>query len=607
MRPEPATPYEATPRFEPAPGGPRFVLTHRPLRVPERGTVILAPPFAEEMNKCRRMFAQTARALSADGWRVVQIDLYGCGDSAGDFGTAAWRHWVADLERAIGTHHAAGELWLWGVRAGAVLLSPLLEAQPWANLLLWQPAHDGAVVLNQFLRLRASAALLDGNGSVDRKHLRQQLARGESVEVAGYLLAPLLANPLADARLALPAHFKGRVLWFDVANDAAESVSAATRRMVETWRAAGHAVEFETVVGPQFWQTVEIAEAPALIERTRGALARSRGPADATLARPVHAEHSPASQQLPYGERVAWIACGGERMLGVVCEPVGPRPSEQGVLIVVGGPQYRVGSHRQFVRLARALARAGYTSLRFDCRGMGDSEGAARAFEDIEQDLDAVIDLLCAQPGIRSVAIWALCDAASAALMFCTADPRVSGLVLLNPWVRSEATLATTHLRHYYGQRLLEREFWIRLLRAQFDWRSSLRGLYGSLRRAARRSRTDDRETFQAKMADGWRRFRGPIALMLSGRDLTAKEFLEHATSDSRWQGLLARPNVRRVELPDADHTFSSSQWHEWLEEQTIRWLGSTTSAGAVSDARPSGRGAVASSCGEPARIGGSR
>jgi exosortase A-associated hydrolase 1/exosortase A-associated hydrolase 2 len=603
---DPLTPYEATARFEPAPGGPRFVLTHRPLRGPERGTVILAPPFAEEMNKSRRMFAQTARALSADGWRVVQIDLYGCGDSAGDFGTATWQHWVADLERAIGTHHADGQLWLWGVRAGAVLLSPLLEAQPAANLLLWQPAHDGAVVLNQFLRLRASGALFNGNGSVDRNHLRQQLARGESVEVAGYLLTPLVANHLADARLALPPQFRGRVLWFDVAGDAAESVSPAAQRMVETWRAAGHTVECETVVGPQFWQTVEIAEAPALIERTRSAIARSRGPADAAPSGPVCAEHSPASPQQPYREKVAWIDCGGERMLGVVCEPAGARPSEQGVLIAVGGPQYRVGSHRQFVRIARALARAGYISLRFDYRGMGDSEGAVRTFEDIEQDLDAAIDLLCAQPGIRSVAILALCDAASAALMFCTANPRVSGLMLLNPWVRSEATLATTHLRHYYGQRLLEREFWIRLLRAQFDWRSSLRGLYDSVRRAARRSRTDDRQTFQAKMADGWCRFRGPISLMLSGRDLTAKEFLEHVTSDSRWQGLLARPNVGRVELADADHTFSISQWHEWLEEQTTRWLGSTTPAGVVSDARPAGRGAVATSRGEPA-VGGSR
>lgn len=284
---------------------------------------------------------------------------------------------------------------------------------------------------------------------------------------------------------------------------------------------------------------------------------------------------APALAGLAYVESPTWITCGDDRMLGIKCGPIGRSASRRAVLIVVGGPQYRVGSHRQFVLLARRLAHAGYVSLRFDYRGMGDSEGEPRTFETIGEDLDAAIDFLCAQPGIRSVVIWALCDAASAALMFCGAHPRVSGFMLLNPWVRSESTLATAQLKHYYGQRLLEREFWSRLVRAQFDWRASLRGLYDAMRRAMRRSRMTDDDSFQARMAEGWRRFRGPILLALSGRDLTAKEFVEHAATDSRWRGLLERGNVRRIELAGADHTFSSAQWHAWLEDQTIRWLDS--------------------------------
>ena len=245
--------------------------------------------------------------------------------------------------------------------------------------------------------------------------------------------------------------------------------------------------------------------------------------------------------------------------------------------------------------------------MRFDFRGMGDSEGAARSFEDVEQDLQAAIDALCNEPGVRSVVIWALCDAASAALMFGTADARVSGLVLLNPWVRSETTLATTHLKHYYGQRLLQREFWVRLMRAQFDWRTSLRDLFRSLRRAARASAPAERTAFQTRMADGWRRFRGPIALVLSGRDLTAKEFLERAASDPRWQGLLTRSNVSRCELPDADHTFSSAPWHRWLEEQTLRWLGSAQPASFAPGGCPQGLGVVARRHDEPVPIGSSR
>jgi exosortase A-associated hydrolase 1/exosortase A-associated hydrolase 2 len=607
LRPDPARAYEATAAFEPAPGGPRFVLTHRPLRVAERGTVILAPPFAEEMNKCRRMAALTARALAADGWRVVQVDLYGCGDSAGDFDTASWQQWVADLERAVGTHHAGGKLWLWGVRAGALLLPPLLEAIPGANLLLWQPAHDGAAVLNQFLRLRASAALLERNETADRAQLRARLAQGEPIEVAGYPLSPQVANPLAAARLALPPDFGGRVVWFDVGDDPAEPASAARQKMHEAWRAAGHRVQFEAVVGPKFWQTVETAEAPALIERTRAALARPDERARAASRTIARAQTARASSQGPYVEKAVWIACEGERMLGVVCAPREARTCEQAVLIPVGGPQYRVGSHRQFVLLARTLAGAGYTSLRFDFRGMGDSEGAARTFEDVEQDLKAAIDTLCNEPGVRSVAIWALCDAASAALMFGTADARVSGLVLLNPWVRSETTLATTHLKHYYGQRLLQREFWVRLLRAQFDWRASLRDLYRSLRRAARASAPAERTAFQTRMAQGWRCFRSPIALVLSGRDLTAKEFLEHAASDPRWRGLLTHPNVRRFDLPEADHTFSSGPWHRWLEERTLRWLEGSQPASLAPSGCPPSSAAVARPRGEPVPIGGSR
>lgn len=277
MQPDLADARETSAHFEAAAGGPRFVLTHRPRRTAERGTVVLAPPFAEEMNKCRRMLARTARALAADGWCVVQVDLYGCGDSAGEFEDATWEQWVADLAQAVDTHaRTNGGLWLWGVRAGALLLPPLLRAHPHAHVLLWQPAHDGATILNQFLRLHTSAALLDGGSPGNRAGLHQQLARGEPVEVAGYVLPSRVADGLAAARLELPAQSVGRIVWLEVAAQADDTMPAAARRTLDTWRAAGRAVEFETVVGPQFWQTVEIAEAPELIERTRSALARPR-------------------------------------------------------------------------------------------------------------------------------------------------------------------------------------------------------------------------------------------------------------------------------------------------------------------------------------------
>src|SRR5262245_48200607 len=96
---------------------------------------------------------------------------------------------------------------------------------------------------------------------------------------------------------------------------------------------------------------------------------------------------------LPYAERAIGFACGDDALVGVVTEPT-THAASTAVLIVVGGPQYRAGSHRQFVQLARALARGGHAVLRFDCRGMGDSSGELLDFEGIAQDIDAAIGAL---------------------------------------------------------------------------------------------------------------------------------------------------------------------------------------------------------------------
>jgi exosortase A-associated hydrolase 1 len=158
-----------------------------------------------------------------------------------------------------------------------------------------------------------------------------------------------------------------------------------------------------------------------------------------------------------------------------------PDPSAGcGVLVVVGGPQYRVGSHRQFLLLARRLAAEGYPTMRFDYRGMGDASGEMHGFEEVSADIGAALDAFqLACPSLRRIVLWGLCDAASAALLYvqATRDPRVAGLVLLNPWVRSETSLAQTQIKHYYRQRLLQGDFWWKLLSGRMEVLKSVRGL----------------------------------------------------------------------------------------------------------------------------------
>ena len=267
--------------------------------------------------------------------------------------------------------------------------------------------------------------------------------------------------------------------------------------------------------------------------------------------------------------RALSFACGGDWLYGVLDAPA--LPHKRGVLIVVGGPQYRAGSHRQFTLLARSLAAQGIAAMRFDYRGMGDSEGAMRDFETVDDDLRAALDTFCAQvPGMTDVVLWGLCDAASAAALYAAKDTRVAGLVLLNPWVRTESGQAKATLKHYYRARLLDVQLWKKLASFNFDVRAaagSFRRLLGSAVKAAPAGALPDR------MHDGLDRFGGKLLVILSGADLTAQEFSDLAAGSPKWQGLMGAPRVTRKLLPKADHTCSRREWHEQLAQWTADWV----------------------------------
>lgn len=277
-------------------------------------------------------------------------------------------------------------------------------------------------------------------------------------------------------------------------------------------------------------------------------------------------------------EEVLPVPCGDALLTGILHLPPSTAPSRSTALvIVVGGPQYRVGSHRQFVLLARAAAAAGYAVLRFDTRGMGDSDGQHPGFEQLSADLAAAVDALVARlPGISSVALWGLCDGASAALLYVDErrDPRVRGLCLANPWVRSTQTQARVTLRHYYTQRILQPEFWRKLLRGRIG-REALRE-FQSNRLAARSGSTAAvTAPFHERMLRGLVNFEGPVMVLLSEHDYTAREFSERTQTDARWQAALRRPRVHLRDLPGADHTFSDAGAQHRAEAETLRWLDS--------------------------------
>jgi uncharacterized protein len=271
------------------------------------------------------------------------------------------------------------------------------------------------------------------------------------------------------------------------------------------------------------------------------------------------------------------FACEGDELVAML--HVAAPGAAKGILVVVGGPQYRVGSHRQFVHLARRLAGSGYPVLRFDYRGMGDSDGDPRDFEKIGADVRAAADtFMRACPSLQEIVVFGLCDAASAAMFYAPTDPRVTGLVLLNPWVRTEQTLAESYVRNYYGQRIFQRDFWAKLLGGDVDIAAALKSFFANVWLAlVRRRQAQDHspapQLLPARMLNAWRAFRGRTLLILSGRDLTAGEF-EITAQTGLWPETLSRGNVLQVRLPEADHTLSRHEWKEQVATACLEWLG---------------------------------
>ena len=241
-----------------------------------RGAIVYVHPFAEEMNKARRMAAVSARSLSAAGFSVLMIDLYGCGDSAGDFADATWEAWVDDVVAAAQwlRSRTGIDAALWGLRAGCLLAKAAAQALEYSpNLLFWQPVVSGGQHLQQFLRLRVAqhVGASGAEGRVGTKELRAELQSGATVAVAGYALAPGVALGLEAAELT-PLRHATRAAWLEVSSSDPPELSPAGRLRMQAWQAAGHDVAEHAVAGLPFWQTQEIAECVALVEATRAAV-----------------------------------------------------------------------------------------------------------------------------------------------------------------------------------------------------------------------------------------------------------------------------------------------------------------------------------------------
>ena len=257
--------------------------------------------------------------------------------------------------------------------------------------------------------------------------------------------------------------------------------------------------------------------------------------------------------------------CHGATLAGVLH----PAAGDTGVVIVSGGVQTRAGSHRGFVDLADRLAAAGHPTLRFDRRGVGDSDGDDVGFRDSADDIAAAIAALRMKfPHVTQIVGWGLCDGATALALNAT-SLGLNGLVLANPWTRDADEAIDTPPRAAvaarYRERLTSPREWLRLARHGFDLRKAARGLLRVAKPEAASATARD-------IAIRLQVFEGPSLILLSGRDATAQAFASLWRS-ATFRLVRSRPDVAMTTLPEATHTFSRAEDAAAMARASIDWI----------------------------------
>lgn len=300
----------------------------------------------------------------------------------------------------------------------------------------------------------------------------------------------------------------------------------------------------------------------------------------AATAMPGPAASPPGTASAASEEAVRFSA-EGNALFGILHLPQGRAAYGTMLLMVVGGPQNRVGSHRSFTTLARSFAARGVPVLRFDYAGLGDSEGEWRGFTYAGPSIRAAIDFLHAEfPSLKRVVLWSLCDGSAACSLYAPSDPRIGGMILGNPYVHSAQGQAKAFLKHYYLRRLTDRDFWKKVFGGRFNpFRAA-----GSMRDVAKAASGgapaqpiagmtigpgEDPPELPKRVMEGLKAYKGPLRLILSTADMTAQEFLALFRGGlGKSRGARSEGDLRYVE--GADHTFTQAEWKARVNALTL-------------------------------------
>jgi pimeloyl-ACP methyl ester carboxylesterase len=402
--------------------------------------VVIVPPFGWEDVCAYRPLRFMAKAFARMGLPTLRYDLPGTGDSSGSAtDPALFESWIQSVSSAADELQSAtgvSEVAVVGIHLGAMLA--MTAATREANirqLVLWGPAARGRTILRE---LRAFA-------NVERReYLPEQDAPPQPVAgfgAGGFLLAPETLRALEDLDIsALPWAWRGRILFLsrdDLPHDGqlVDALRAHSEASVEVATGRGYSAMTATPQESLFPEDTCRLIADFLMRNCRQARDEV---SNKSAPRASISFHSPSPGQ-PIRESVYGIQPSYLGMFGILTEPEPGLPrSDFCVLYLNAGGVRHTGPNRMWVESARRWAAQGVTSLRFDLRGIGESDGEpyidvpglykVRLMDQIEAAIDSV-----RQTGVNRFIAIGLCSGACWAFHAAARNPDVHAAILVNP------------------------------------------------------------------------------------------------------------------------------------------------------------------------------
>jgi uncharacterized protein len=302
-------------------------------------------------------------------------------------------------------------------------------------------------------------------------------------------------------------------------------------------------------------------------------------------------------------EPVTFVNSKGDLLFGILHEPIETNDANNDtcILLLSPGVKMRVAPHRLYIDMAENFITEGFSVLRFDFWGLGDSEGdfnetyLADLYGEIQigcyvNDTRCAMDWLSNVKGFSKFILGGLCGGAITALLTGAEDNRCVGLLSIGiPVILDSQNIDKNKyltqwqkrsLRLGYFRNLFNLNSWYRLLTLKSDFHLILQLLFFS---NDSKSSTKDNQNNQAKKGNV-NPFFAPkffdllsrqvnVILIFSGSDRLLYEFNEKFIQQYKDRFDMYSDQITQHVIPNANHILSNTEWKTQMINFSSDWL----------------------------------